>query len=543
MPLTLEVSYFNSYYVKKLADVPYIPSLTITRTANGTQSSVAVGQPVNFNSGIVVAVGMFINGTGITSPTKVTAMAGSSPFNSFRFDKVISVTNLSSYTFGYDWTGPQTSNPDEDWYIEESRIRGGYNNTSTDYGVKAYLVEEQDAQTRRGSSLIYSGILNSKTGINQTNQFSVAEEITRSVDPISGTIQKLFAEDTNLLIFQERKVNNALIDKDAIFTAEGAAITTSGRLVIGQITPIAGNWGISQNPESFAVYGYMKYFVDKNRNAVLRLAGGNITEISNYGMIDFFRDNLSSVTSTGVILGAFDNYTQNYVLSIQPNNRYEPDGTLYKTLNFDERTKGWTSFFTYKPDAIFSSQGYFYSAKDYDDASNIYRHNTNLTRNSFYGQPIKPSSIQFVFNPSPNNVKTFQTINYEGTSGWEVTSFLSDETGFNSVGGNWINYADSIIEGIGNNEYRKIYSYEEGYYEENGIPYRAGFDRKQNKYMAVIPNNTQTTSQNALPGQVIFGNQASGIKAYYATVTMKTDGTTNPNGLKELFAVSSTFAP
>ena len=148
-----------------------------------------------------------------------------------------------------------------------------------------------------------------------------------------------------------------------------------------------------------------------------------------------------------------------------------------------------------------------------------------------------------MFNPSPNNVKTFQTINYEGTSGWEVTSFLSDETGFNSVGGNWINYADSIIEGTGNNEYRKIYSYEEGYYEENGIPYRAGFDRKQNKYMAVIPNNTQTTSQNALPGQVIFGNQASGIKAYYATVTMKTDGTTNPNGLKELFAVSSTFAP
>ena len=52
-------------------------------------------------------------------------------------------------------------------------------------------------QARRGNSLIYSGIFNSRTGINQTNQFSVAEEITRSVDPISGSIQKLFAEDTN----------------------------------------------------------------------------------------------------------------------------------------------------------------------------------------------------------------------------------------------------------------------------------------------------------------------------------------------------------
>ena len=541
MPLTLEVSYFSSYYVKRLADTPYIPTVGADRNAV-TTGLVSAGSNATFASGGLgtPVVGMVVTGTGVSADTKIVSVNQNQTI--MTFDKNVTLT-ASAYTFNYTWVGPQVSNPDEDWYIEESRIRGGYNNTSTDYGVKAYIVEEQDAQARRGNSLIYSGIFNSRTGINQTNQFSVADEITRSVDPISGSIQKLFAEDTNLLIFQERKVNNALIDKDAIFTAEGSAITTSGRLVIGQITPIAGNWGISQNPESFASYGYMKYFVDKNRSAVLRLAGGNITEISNYGMIDFFRDTLSSVTSTGVILGAFDNYTQCYVLSIQPLNRYEPDGTLYKTLSFDERTKGWTSFFTYKPDAMFSSQGYFYSAKDYSDASDIYRHNTNLTRNSFYGQASTPSSIQFIFNPSPNNVKTFQTINYEGTSGWEVTSFLSDETGFNSVGGNWINYADSIVEGTGGNEYRKIYSYEEGYYEENGIPYRAGFDRKQNKYMAVIPNNTQTTSQNALPGQVIFGNQSSGIKAYYATVTMKTDATTDPNGLKELFAVGTTFAP
>ena len=538
MPLTLEVSYFNSYYVKRLADVPYIPSVAITRTASSTQSNVPAGNVVNFNAsvGFDIAVGMYITGAGITIPTKVNTVTSQTQI---RFSEIVSVTNAATYTFGYDWTGPQISDPDEDWYIEESRIRGGYNNTSTDYGVKAYIVEEQDAQSRRGSSLIYSGIFNSRTGINQTNQFSVAEEITRSVDPISGTIQKLFAEDTNLLIFQERKVNNALIDKDAIYTAEGSAITTSGRLVIGQITPISGEWGIATNPESFAEYGYAKYFVDRNRNCVLRLAGGQITEISNYGMIDFFRDKLSSVTSTGVILGAFDSYNKCYMLSIQPFNRYEPDGTSYKTLAFDERSKGWTSFFTYKPDAMFSSQGYFYTAKDYSDNSDIYKHNTNLTRNSFYGQPIQPSSVQFVFNPSPTNIKTFQTINYEGSNGWEVTAFLSEETGLNSSGGNWINNVDTIVQGAGATQYRKIYSYTEGAYEENGIQYYAGFDRKQNKYMAVVPNNTQTP----MPGEVVFGNQTTGIKAYYATVTMKTDATTDPNGLKELFAVSSTFAP
>jgi len=468
MALTLEVSYFNSYYMKRLADVP--------QTSAG-------------------------------APTAT-------------------------------WNLPQSANADKDWYIEESRIRGGYNNTSTDYGVKAYLVEENDESQRRGNSLIYSGIYNSRTGINQTNQFSVGDEITRSVDPIGGSIQKLYAEDTNLTIFQERKVNIALIDKDAIYSAEGQPMTTSSNLVIGQITPIGGNWGIGTNPESFAVYGYTKYFVDKNRNAVLKLAGNQIQEISNAFMIDFFRDKLSAVTSTGAILGAYDVYNQNYVLSIQPDARYTEitnDGTYY-TLSFDEMSKGWTSFYSYKPEDMFSSQGYFYTTKDDSDNSRVYKHYSNQTRNSFYGETHQ-SSIQFVFNPSPNQIKTFQTINYEGTNGWEVTALLSDETGFDASGGNWITHVDTIVQGAGTDEYSKIYSYDEGAYVENNVQYRAGFDRKQNKYMAAIPNNTQTP----IAGEVIFGNSMTGIKAYYATVTMKTDATTDPNGLKELFAVSSTF--
>ena len=201
MPITLEVGYFNSFYMKRLADLPI--------------------------------------GNGETGAT--------------------------------NYTTPTTSIVQEDWYIEESRIRGGYNNVSTDLGVKAYIVEDNDAQQRRKNSLIYSGVFNSRTGVNQSNQFSTAEETTRSVDPAGGSIQKLYAEDTNLIIFQEDKVNRALIDKDAIYSAEGSAITTTANLVIGQIVAYAGEYGISTNPESFAVYGYQKYFADRNRNAVLRL--------------------------------------------------------------------------------------------------------------------------------------------------------------------------------------------------------------------------------------------------------------------------------
>jgi hypothetical protein len=575
MALTLEVGYFNSFYVKRIA---------------GFDSS----------------------GKRIPLPKN----------NAFG-------TPTSGSQIG-PWISPIVSNEAEDWYIEESRIRGGYNNLSTDYGVKAYLVADEPNQERRSSSLIYSGILNSRTGINQTNQFSVAEEISRTVDPISGSIQKLFAEDTNLLIFQERKVNNALIDKDAIFTAEGAGLTTTGKMVIGQTTPISGEWGIATNPESFAKYGYMKYFVDVNRGAVLRLAGGQITEISNYGMIDFFRDQLSTVLNTGSVLGGYDLHSKVYTLCISPTNRY--DSSSSKTLTYDENSKGWTSFFDYKPETIFSSRGDFYSTKSTTSSSLVFEHySNNVNRNNFYGVN-NVSSVQFVFNPSPTAMKTFKTINYEGTSGWEVTSLISDQTQFDETpadSGNWISHVDSILgggpiiptslfgsittnttNGVNNtyanveyissgggtglamsvtvalsvvtvvtvtnagdgyvagevitltntttgassiggtdvvtitltsadvNQATRIYSYDEGQYAANGVNYRAGFDRKQNKYMAVIPNNTITP----MPGEVVFGNSMTGIKAYYATVTMKTDATTDPGGLKELFAVGSVFA-
>lgn len=446
-----------------------------------------------------------------------------------------------------DWETPIIANTTYDWYIEESRIRGGYNNTSMDLGVKAYIVEENDQQQRLGNSLIYSGILNSKTGINKTNEFSVAKEITKSVDPINGTIQKLFAEDTNLTIFQERKVNVALIDKDAIYSAEGGGTVTTANVVIGAITPVPGNWGIGTNPESFATYGYNKYFVDKDRSAVLKIQGTQIQEISISGMTDYFRDQLGLIGENGSILGSYDIYNKNYVLSLQPNGRYITSSTpkIYKTLSWDERNAGWTSFYTYGPDDSFSVKGKYYSCSPAFNiltnpvtmlaGSYLWEHYSNTERNNFYGLKT-PSSIKFVFNPQPNFIKTFKTINYEGSNGWEVTELISDSTGQDLYSGNWEYTFDTATQ-PGSGQYNKIYSYDEGAYVEDNIQYRAGFDRKQNKYYAVIPNNTP----NPAAGEVIYGNSMMGIKGYFATVTMKTDSTTNRGGPKALFAVSSEF--
>tara|TARA_R100000734_G_C3318646_1_gene113026 strand:+ start:3438 stop:4940 length:1503 start_codon:yes stop_codon:yes gene_type:complete len=426
------------------------------------------------------------------------------------------------------------------WILEESRIRGGFNNTSVSFGAKAYLVEEEPNGSVRSNALIYSGIFNSRTGINNTNVFPVGEQIEKGLDPANGSIQKLYAEDTNLTIFQELKLSRALIDKDAIYSAEGSGTAVSQlNLVIGQITPIYGEYGISKDPQSFAVYGANKYFTDKNNSVVLKLAGAQLQEISKANMVDYFRDRLSEIdvgSIPGTILGGWDIYNKQYVLSTQQNNAQIPSfDENYATLSWDESIQGWTSFFTYKPDHMISLQNKYYTVKD----GIIYRHyNPVVSRNLFYNS-YSDSSITFVFNPEVTSSKNFQTVEYEGSNGWEILRFQSDATGQDPEGTGFSNYID---------ETSRIYSYLEGKYDSQDPPqsypnaiippfFYAGFNRKENKYTANIINNSSTGE-----GEVVFGAAMSGIKGYLATVTISTDGVTDLGGEKELFSVGSKYA-
>lgn len=521
----------------------------------------------------------------------------------------------------------------ENWIIEESRYKGGYNNVSTDYGAKAYLKEDTNKKEERPNALIYSGLYNNRTGINNTNVFSIGEAITRAVDPQKGSVQRLYAEDTNLIVFQEDKVNRALIDKDTLYTSEGGTQTLPPGVVIGQLTPYRGEFGISKNPESFAVYGFRKYFVDKDRGSVLRLSHDGMTEISEYGMSNFFRDQLKSISelqqsvviskisdggysvpgalpnpkyvslqtgqiSTDIeigsqmvvngieyaiyvtatsgtdvyitehfpgatsnplnsgdiiefvyykkdrIVGAWDIHDKLYTVSLQQ--EQEPD---YHTLAFDEQVLGWPTFYSYRPNQMFSIKNTFFSTKQGEVFQHYFNQPGLNNRNSFYGADPEASSITFVFNPQPNTNKNFLTIGYEGSNGWKVESFTSDIQGLRETPNDYIkpmvapavnsyvNYSDSSVI---------VNSYYEGAYDDLGNEWpatltppirRAGFVLKEGKYVANLKSNSGIRD-----GEVIFGPDGfggyptSGIKGYVATVKISTDQTTDPGGVKQMYA-------
>lgn len=86
------------------------------------------------------------------------------------------------------------------------------------------------------------------------------------------------------------------------------------------------------------------------------------------------------------------------------------------TLSYSDLVGGWVSFYSYNPDFMIGMNNYFYTFKE----GNIYRHNVNANRNTFYGT-FTPSSIQSVFNTSPLENKLFKTINIQGDDAWAAT--------------------------------------------------------------------------------------------------------------------------
>ena len=203
-----------------------------------------------------------------------------------------------------------------------------------------------------------------------------------------------------------------LANKDALFNADGNANLTSTNNVLGQTTPFVGEFGISQNPESFAASGYRAYFSDKARGVVLRLSRDGLTPISSKGMVDYFRDNLANADE---IHGSYDVTKNLYNLTFKSDPSYTKRANVEDTVSFGEQIGGWTSRKSFIPESGVSLNNIYYTFKD----GQIYSHD-NPVRNTFYGS-FTSSRIKVLLNDFPGTIKSFKTINYEGTQGRILT--------------------------------------------------------------------------------------------------------------------------
>jgi hypothetical protein len=312
--------------------------------------------------------------------------------------------------------------------VESNRIRDDYNAPIIDKGPKLSApLDEPYAEERRGSGMIFSQIFNSLSGVNRLNQFIQAEAITKDLNPIYGTIQKLHSRDTDAIVLCEDKCLKILANKDALYNADGNVNLTGNNAVLGQAIPYAGEFGISKNPESFSSYAFRAYFSDKNRGAIIRLSMDGITNISDKGMSDFFADNLRVSRN---IIGSYDDDKDIYNITLDRltsdwNNQFNPSQdyqlnpdcnaippqvNVPTTISFKESVDGWTSRKDFVPESGVSLNNRYYTFKE----GRVYEHGINIAANNFYRVQYD-SSFNVIVNEMPNNVKGFSTVNYTGT--------------------------------------------------------------------------------------------------------------------------------
>ena len=296
--------------------------------------------------------------------------------------------------------------------VESIRIKDDFNEVFLDKQVIVSTTLETYKENHRKHGLIYSGVYNSSSSVNNLNQFVAAENITKDVNPTYGSIQKLYARNSDLMVFCEDKVLKILSQKDALYSADGDVSLIATNKFLGQVVPFVGDYGISQNPESFSSDNYRTYFTDKQRGAVLRLSRDGVTPISDAGMQTWFKDNLKNSTS---VLGSFDTNKKEYNVTVK-------GGSSDYTLSYSESVKGWSSFKTFIPEEALSVENEYFSIANADTTTNnkIWKHHTSSSYNNFYAKTPTAangafSSVTVILNDEPSAIKNFMTLNYEGT--------------------------------------------------------------------------------------------------------------------------------
>lgn len=329
------------------------------------------------------------------------------------------------------------SNGVESDTISESFIENSlyaYTASNKHSGFKANQFFSGYGRERKENNIIFSQIINEDNNINGSNQFILADSITKKLSKDFGPIRLLYTRDNDVISLCEDKTVKILSSgKNALFNADGNSQLIASSAVLGQAIPYAGDYGC-QNPESFAYDEYRSYFIDKSRKTAIRLSRDGITPISDFGMKDWFNDNISH---SSALVGSFDGKKEEYNITVHQSVKPGFNKNMY-TLSFHEPSNGWVSFKSFIQEQGVSLNNKYYTFKN----GLMYLHHpeTIVNRNLFYSSSKTSASgiyavqaesgITAIINDSSNIVKDFKTLSYEGSQS-RIIQNLSDSDFYN----------------------------------------------------------------------------------------------------------------
>ena len=214
--------------------------------------------------------------------------------------------------------------------IEES-FNDTYNLIKNNNG-RPSVVDENAGKVYYPTLIRFGEAYQANTNLNNINRFYF--ENLDEYDRGFGDVMRLHIRDRYLKVYQKFKVGNVPVLTQIVKDVAGNPLQANSDQLINKIQYYAGNFGIGDASASLAWNNFSDYFTDDYRGVVCRLSQDGITPLSIiYNTNAFFTAKLPSFRqelNNGInnpagnpcIYGAFDAYTNKYIISLEEINRY-----------------------------------------------------------------------------------------------------------------------------------------------------------------------------------------------------------------------------
>jgi hypothetical protein len=309
-------------------------------------------------------------------------------------------------------------------FVDDACVSDFYD--SNDQGIgRAYGINPDQKQERRGEVFKFSGKIIEGTSINNLNEFLPSQSDV--VDQANGDINKLILSENVLIAICEFRWASIYVNERVISQPDGTTDLAVTSDVVGTIRNMRGKWG-TVNPESVAEYQGNIFAWDLNKGVVVRYSNSGLVPISDLKMKNFFhnksRDYLDgNYKGDSLVIGAYDPYYNEYILSFKGLGELNDDSIVFTEGKDKDR---WTSRWEYAVEGMDSVVQDIISFKN----GELWLHNSGDDYNKLYDEIIT-SKITVVFNDDPKSVKVYKVLSEETEEVWSAESLIVPVPGAN----------------------------------------------------------------------------------------------------------------
>jgi hypothetical protein len=208
-------------------------------------------------------------------------------------------------------------------YVEDYYANDFFKSNSSSKG-RPNAYSETSKQEHRYASITYSQPFFTDTNLNGLSSFNLNLGNYRRVDHSFGTIKKLKKDGFNLHFVQQFKMGYIPVDRRVIESADGQQTLTLSTEILGKDgteTYYQGDYGMSDNPESFQDMDGTFYNLDIKKAKVLRKGGDGLTPISDYKVSSFWdakAKEILKISDKIKFIGGIDRENKEYIITQLP---------------------------------------------------------------------------------------------------------------------------------------------------------------------------------------------------------------------------------